>query len=95
MFTAEYDFYRPDGIEFAQKLKKAGKLLDYGDYGGIDHGFQFIKDAEYEKVTFIKDFTRLIKTYLWTGKRWKPILLKVFKSMKISMKELLYDWIKL
>jgi acetyl esterase/lipase len=64
VFTAEYDFYRPDGMEFAQKLKKAGKLLDYGDYGGCDHGFQFIKDAEYEKTTFIKDFTRLIKTYL-------------------------------
>ena len=39
VFTAEYDFYRPDGMEFAQKLKKAGKLLDYGDYGGCDHGF--------------------------------------------------------
>ena len=39
VFTAEYDFYRPDAMEFAQKLKKAGKLLDYGDYGGCDHGF--------------------------------------------------------
>ena len=39
VFTAEYDFYRPDALAIAQKLEKAGKLLDYGDYGGCDHGF--------------------------------------------------------
>lgn len=39
LFTAEFDFYRPDAIEFGQKLQAAGKLADFGDYGGCDHGF--------------------------------------------------------
>jgi len=63
VFTAEFDFYRVDAIDIAEKLQKAGKLLDFGDYGGCDHGFQFTSGA-IEKYWFINDFTKLINTYL-------------------------------
>jgi len=63
VFTAEFDFYRADALEIAEKLQKVGKLLDFGDYGGCDHGFQFTSGA-IEKYFFVNDFTKLINTYL-------------------------------
>ena len=43
--TAEHDLLRAEGVRYAERLRKAGALLDHYDVPGVDHGYDQ-KDAE-------------------------------------------------
>ena len=39
VWTGEFDFYRRDNVAYAEKLKKAGKLIDVSVMPGMSHGY--------------------------------------------------------
>ena len=39
VITSEYDIFRNEAYNFAEKLKKSSKLLDFSDYASVGHGF--------------------------------------------------------
>ncbi|WP_328846308.1 alpha/beta hydrolase fold domain-containing protein [Streptomyces sp. NBC_00258] len=43
--TAEHDLLRAEGVRYAERLRKAGALLDHYDVPGVDHGYDQ-RDAE-------------------------------------------------
>ena len=42
MITAEFDYFRRDAYQFADKLRQARKLVGFGDYSGVPHNFMFL-----------------------------------------------------
>jgi acetyl esterase/lipase len=37
IITSEYDIFRKEAYDFAEKLKKSSKLLDFCDYVSVGH----------------------------------------------------------
>ena len=46
VFTSEFDFYRRDCLKYADRLKKAGKLIDISDMPGVIHGYNGTFDSD-------------------------------------------------
>lgn len=39
VWTSEFDFYRRDNVLYAERLKKAGRLIDISLMPGMSHGY--------------------------------------------------------
>lgn len=62
--TTEYDIFREEAYDFADKLKKAEKLLDFSDYASVTHWFKGVSPNSVIIDQYNKDFDALLKTYL-------------------------------
>jgi acetyl esterase len=51
VITAEYDLLKAEGTRYAERLRKAGALVEHHDVLGADHGYD-VKDAEKARQTY-------------------------------------------
>ena len=65
MMTSEYDIFREDAYDFADKLRKQRKLLDFGDYSGVTHAFDLFQEYTDIAQQFKKDVGSAFEEYLF------------------------------
>ena len=65
LITSEYDIFRRESYDFADKLKKISKLLDFSDYAEVFHMLQ-IKSPNAAKVEnqISEDLNAMVSKYL-------------------------------
>ena len=52
VWTSEFDFLRRDNEIFAERLKKAGKLAEFGMMPGVTHGYHGQNMTSQENIWF-------------------------------------------
>lgn len=60
IITSEYDIFRKDAYDFAQKLKKYSKLLDFCDYVSVGHAIKFLSPSSIINDQLTKDLDAIV-----------------------------------
>ena len=60
MITSEYDIFRREAYDFAEKLKRVSKLLDFSDYASVGHTWDIISPTSPVNEQVMKDLGALL-----------------------------------
>ena len=56
VWTSEYDMYQRDCLDLAKRGRSCGKLLDFSNMPGVNHGYQMFNfDSTETKAFYIEE----------------------------------------